>query len=150
MYVICTESDLQGLEDPNLLALTRRRIEETAEYVDHFSELVFFVIVEPGDSLDRVTSALGFAVMANRFDGTEYGTANFTPSWDVLEEHADFFELVYVTSDDGSGVTVFVTKSEGVSAELLTACSPDWGRSWQARIVDGVRGRLVSILRDLI
>ena len=123
MHVIRTESDLQALEDPDLRALIRLRIEDTAEYVDHFSELVFFVIVEPGDDIvDRATPAIGFSPLVNRFDGAEYGSSDFTPSWDVLEEHAGFFELVYVTSDDGSGVTVFVTKSEGVSAELLAMC----------------------------
>ncbi len=31
-------------------------------------------------------------------------------------------ELVYVLSDDGSGVTVLVSKAEGVSADLLSMC----------------------------
>ena len=43
MHVIRTESDLQALEDPDLLELIRRRIADTAEYVDHFSELVFWI-----------------------------------------------------------------------------------------------------------
>lgn len=122
MHVIRTESDLQALEDPDLLALIRRRIADTAEYVADFSELVFFVIVEPGDGITAVEASLGFPVMANRFDGIAFGEPGFTPSWDVLEEHAGFYELVYVLSDDGQGVTVFVTKAEGVSAELLAMC----------------------------
>jgi len=122
MHVIRLESDLQVLEDPNLLALIRRRIADTAEFVDTFGELVFFVIVEPGDDIAAVDDALGFAVMANRFDGTTFGEPGFTPSWDVLDEHAGYYELVYVLSDDGQGVTVFVRKSEGVSAELLAMC----------------------------
>ena len=122
MHVIRTESDLQVLEDPDLRDLIRLRIEETVDCVDHFSELVTFFVVEPGDFMERITAALGFSPLVNRFDGAEYGSTDFTPSWDVLEEHAGFFELVYVLSDDGSGVTVFVTKAEGVSAELLAMC----------------------------
>lgn len=121
MHVIRTESDLLALEDPNLLALIRRRIADTAEYVDHFSELVFFVIVEPGDNT-AVDASLGFSLLVNRFDGIAFGEPGFTPSWDVLEEHAAYYELVYVLSDDGQGVTVFVTRAEGVSAELLAMC----------------------------
>lgn len=122
MHVIRTESDLQALEDPELLALINQRIADTAEYVDTFGELVFFVIVEPGDCIDAVDTALGFSVMVNRFDGIRFGEAGFTASWDVLEEHAGFYELVYVLGQDGSGVTVFVTRAEGVSPELLSMC----------------------------
>lgn len=122
MHVIRTESDLQGLEDPDLLDLIHRRIADTAEFVDTFGELVFFVIVEPGDSMDRVATALGFSPLVNRFDGIHFGGSGFTPSWDVLEEHAGFFELVYVLSDDGQGVTVFVARADGVSPELLSMC----------------------------
>lgn len=122
MHVIRTESDLQALEDPDLLALIHLRIADTAEYVDHFSELVFFVIVEPGDDMTTVDKALGFSLLANRFDGIAFCEPGFTPSWDVLEEHAGYYELVYVLSDDGQGVTVFVTRAEGVSPELLSMC----------------------------
>ena len=122
MHVIRTESDLRALEDLYLLALIRQRIADTAEFVDTFGELVFFVVVQPGDDIAAVDVALGFPVMANRFDGTTFGKPGFTPSWDVLEEHAGFYELVYVLSDDGSGVTVFVSKTDGVSPELLSMC----------------------------
>ena len=122
MHVIRTESDLRALEDLDLLALTRQRIADTAEFVDTFGELVFFVVVRPGDDIAAVDDALGFAVMANRFDGTAFGEAGFTPSWDVLEEHGGYYELVYVLSDDGQGVTVFVSKADGVSPELLSMC----------------------------
>lgn len=122
MHVLRTESDLHALEDPELLDLIRQRAADTAEFVDTFGELVFFVVVRPGDDIAAVNDALGFPVMVNRFDGTTFGEPGFTPSWDVLEEHVGFYELVYVLSDDGQGVTVFVTKKEGVSAELLTMC----------------------------
>ena len=122
MHVIRTESDLQGLEGPELLDLIRQRIADTAEYVDTFGELVFFVVVRPGDDIAALDDALGFPVMANRFDGIAFGEPGFAPSWDVLDEHAGFYELVYVLSDDGQGVTVFVTRGESVSAELLAMC----------------------------
>lgn len=129
MRVIRTDVDLTALEDPDLLDLIHRRIEEAAEYVDHFSELVFFIVVQPGDDIADVDEALGFAVMANRFDGIRFGAPAFTPSWDVLAEHPGWFELVYVLGDDGNGVTVFVSKTGGtaeaaddVSPELLAMC----------------------------
>lgn len=129
MHVIRTDSDLDTLEDPELLRLIRGRISDTAEYVDHFSELVHFVIVQPGDDIADIDEALGFPVMANRFDGTRFGQVGFTPSWDVLAEFPGWFELVYVTGQDGNGVTVFVSKTggtaeaaEGTPADLLAMC----------------------------
>lgn len=122
MHVIRTDSDLDALEDPELLALVRQRIADTAEYVDHFSELVYFVIVQPGDDIADIDEALGFPVMANRFDGTRFGAPAFRPSWDVLAEFPGWFELVFVTCDDGNGVTLFVSRTQGTPAELLTMC----------------------------
>lgn len=122
MYVIRTESDLQELEGGDLLELIHRRIADTAEFADHFSELVSFVIVEPCDDAEHLALAIGFSPLVNRFDGTCFGEPGFTPSWDVLEEHAGFYELTYVLSDDGRGVTVFVTRAEGVSPALLAMC----------------------------
>ena len=131
MHVIRTESDLRSLEDPELLCLIHRRIADTDEYVDHFSELGHFVVVEPGDVVTDVDAALGFPILANRFDGTTFGADGFTPSWDVLAEHTGWFELVYVLSDDGCGVTVFVSKSVGGPAELLAMC-----RAYAAAVAD--------------
>lgn len=129
MHVIRADSDLESLEDPELLALVRQRISETVEYADQFSDLVFFVVVQPGDDIADVDEALGFPVMANRFDGIPFGAPAFTPSWDVLAEHPGWFELVYVLSDDGNGVTVFVSRTQGsaeagknIPAELLAMC----------------------------
>lgn len=122
MHVIRTDSDLDAVEDPELQALIRQRISETAEYVDHFSELVYFVIVQPGDDIADIDEALGFPILSNRFDGIHFGQAGITPSWDVLAEHAGWFELVFVTGDDGNGVTLFVSRTQGTPAELLTMC----------------------------
>ncbi len=122
MHVIRTDSDFIHLEDPELRSLIGHRIADTAEYVDHWSELVFFVVVEPGDAVTDIDEALGFPILVNRFDGIPFGRAGFTPSWDVLAEHAAWFELVYVLSDDGNGVTVFVSKSEGTAVALLAMC----------------------------
>jgi len=122
MHVIRDEFDLKKVADTELVGLISQRIEEASEYVERFSELVFFVVVAPGDGMESVATAIGFTPLVNRFNGTAYGCAGFTPSWDVLEEHAGFYELVYVFGDDGSGVTVLVSKSEGVSADLLSMC----------------------------
>lgn len=123
MLTVRDARDLDRVQDPEVRSLIDRRVEDLSEYVDHFSELVFFVIVESGDSIAAVDSALGFAVLANRFDGTAYGEPDFTPSWDVLEEHVGCYEMVFVLSDDGSGVTLFILKADGVPSQLIDLCA---------------------------
>ena len=122
MKVICSESNVDDIESPALRALIHRRTEEAAEYVEQFSELVYFVVVEGGDSIEAIDVALGFPVLVNRFDGVPFGDPGFLPSWEVLAEHPDWYELVYVLSDDGAGVVVIVNKDRGAPAALLAMC----------------------------
>lgn len=80
-------------------------------------ELVNFIVFGWGDTVADLDAALGFPVMTNRSDGSRYREPDFTPSWEVIEEHINWFEVVYVLSDDGFGVVVFVAKNS--DAELL-------------------------------
>ena len=122
MQVIRTDADLANVDDPNLLALLNLRIKEAQEYVDHFSELSFYVVIQSGDPMSDAVAVLGFSLLENRFDGISFGTPSFTPSWDVIEEHERWFELVFVLGDDGSGVGVFISKAAGTNEELLEMC----------------------------
>ena len=122
MKVIRNDLEVDDIESPELRALIHRRIEEVAEYVGHFSDLVYFVVVEGGDSIEAIDMALGFPVLANRFNGVPFGDPDFLPSWEVLAEHSGWFELVYVLGDDGAGVVVFISKDPGVPAELCAMC----------------------------
>lgn len=122
MKLIHSDANVDDIENPELQTLIHRRIEEVAEYVDHFSDLVYFVAVEGGDSIKAIDMALGFPVLANRFDGVPFGDPDFLPSWEVLAEHSGWYELVHVLSDDGAGVVVFISKDAGVPADLLAMC----------------------------
>ena len=52
-----------------------------------------------------------------------FGSPAFAPSWELLEEHPRFYEIVYILSDDGFGVEVFVPKRADVPQELLAMCA---------------------------
>lgn len=122
MQVIRTDADVDAIKDPELWSLILRRIAEAAEYVDHFSDLVLFVVIEVGDAVDCADATLGFSLLVNRFDGVPYGSPGFTPSWDVLAEHAGYYEFVFVLGDDGAGVDVFLSKQAGAPEQLLAMC----------------------------
>ncbi|MDP3815786.1 hypothetical protein [Pseudomonas sp.] len=87
-------------------------VERLGEYeVDDLSKLVRFIVFEHGDAVTDLDAALGFPIMTNRFDGTHFGEPDFSPSWEVAEEHSHWYELVFVLSDDGFGVVVFIPKN---------------------------------------
>ena len=123
-------SDREGIaqvSDPPLRALIERRAETILEQVGEDYELhdiVEFVVVEPGDPLETIDEQLGFPVLCTRWEpDARFGTPAFAPSWEVLEEHAGFYEVVFILSDDGYGVDIFVPKRDGVDPELLAMCA---------------------------
>lgn len=107
--------------DAELSGLINARVSELAEYTDEIGELVTFIAVQASDAVEEIDAALGFGILSNRFDLTPFGEPGFTPSWDSLAEHADWFELTYVLSDNGFGMVVYVPKA--AAPELLAMCS---------------------------
>lgn len=86
------------------------------EYLERLSDsqgaelgtLVQFVVMEKGDSVLDLETALGFSVMQNRSNRPEWDDPDFVPSWEVIEAHQYWYEIVYVLADDGFGMVVFV------------------------------------------
>jgi hypothetical protein len=118
MLVIRDPSSLSQLDDPAVRDLIQRRMDEYGSDAD----LATFVVVEPGDPLDALDAQLGFSVLSNRFDGRRHGDPGFAPSFEVLEEHAGCYEMVFVLADYGDGVLVFVPKHDGVDGQLQSLC----------------------------
>ena len=105
------EEGVKSYPDPELRELVAAHLKRLNEYEGYdLSELINFIVFEACDTVAYLDAALGFPIMANRFDGCRYGEPGFSPSWEVIEEHINWFELVYVLSDDGFGVVVFVPK----------------------------------------
>lgn len=104
--------------------LIERRIEDLADFDDiDLGDLVSFIVMEPADQACQLDDHLGFSVLANRFDGCRYGDSGFSPSWDELTQHSEWFELLYVLRDDGFGVVIFIPKNIPGSPELLAMCA---------------------------
>jgi len=91
-------------------------------YVDRLSggegfelgNLVHFVVMHKDDTVVELEAALGFSVMTNRSNGCRYGDPDFLPSWEVIEVHHHWYEMVYVLADDGFGIVVLVDKHADV------------------------------------
>lgn len=88
--------------------------------MDYTGLLLAVMVIEVGDTPADLEGALGFDVLHNRWNGLAYGQEYFTPSWDALEEHGDWFELTFILSDEGEGVVVFIPR--GLTGPLNDLC----------------------------
>lgn len=80
---------LQTTPDPELQSLLADRVQVLSEYDDDLGELVHFYVIETAEELK---------------------TLNLPPVYEIREDHTDWTELVYVISDDGFGLEVFVRR----------------------------------------
>ena len=77
---------LQTTPDPELQSLLAERVQALSEYDDGIAH---FYVIETAEELK---------------------TLNLPPIYEIREDHTDWTELVYVISDDGFGLEVFVRK----------------------------------------
>lgn len=85
------------------------------------------IVVEPGDSVQALESESGCPILHNLCNDIRFGEPGFTPCFELLEEHVNFYELVFVPGDGDSGINIFIPKSggggAGIDAELLAMCA---------------------------
>jgi hypothetical protein len=97
-------------QDPELLKLIGKRIDELSEYIaNDLGELINIFVIEPNDTLIAVQAQLGFELLDRPLD--------------AAENHSCWYELTFVLSDDGFGAVVFVPKHPSVDARLLAMCA---------------------------
>jgi hypothetical protein len=76
-------------------------------------ELGVFVIVQPGDTLEDI----GTANPARLVEDSAFAFAAET-----IDRHGNWLELLFILSDDGFGLTLFVPLTTGTDCKLLSAC----------------------------
>ncbi len=79
-----------------------------------------FILVEPNDTIDDLESVSGCPIITSWFSDAIYPHEDFAPSFEFIEEHHDFYEMVFVLTDDNT--TVFIIPKEKVDPLLLTMC----------------------------
>ena len=122
MRVIRAAAEAGELPDEDVRVLVQQRITMLSEDESYDPAIHgYFIVIEAHDSTDAVDQHLGFSVLSNRWDGTHFRQPTFTPSFEMIEEHKGCYEVVFVLSDSGYGVIVFVPK-EHVDPDLLAMC----------------------------
>lgn len=109
---------VEGYSDPCVTALVLERMEELIDEGTSLEESVVFAILEPGDGIEQLQDQLDMRVT------TDLGS----PLWEVIEEHATCYELVFVLSSSGYGTLVFAPKA-GAAPDILALCQEHAYRS---------------------
>ena len=79
-----------------------------------------FILVEATDTVDDLESSTGCPIVTSWFSNAVYPHEDFAPSFEFVEEHHDFYEMVFVLTDDNT--TVFIIPKEKSDPLLLALC----------------------------
>ena len=114
------------IADPDLRSLIEQRFIDMDEEDDGeapYDSNLQVIVVEPGDSALALEAESGCPILRNLCNDIRFGEPGFTPCFELLEEHAGFYELVYVPGDGDSGINIIIPKTEGIDADLLAMCA---------------------------
>ncbi len=89
------------------------------KYVE-FTVAANFILVEPNDTIDDLEASSGCPIVTSWFSDAIYPHEDFAPSFEFIEEHHDFYEMVFVLTDDNT--TVIIVPKPGSDPLLLTLC----------------------------
>ncbi len=118
MLILKSPSSFNSITDPDILRLVKLRHSQLG---DEMFDSVF--IIEAGDTVQDIEEEIGFFVMTNLFDDVRYPDPDFVPCFEVLEDHGNFYEILFLFSDGDDGtVEIFIPK-DGVDNDLLAMCS---------------------------
>lgn len=103
---------IETYPDQAVTTLIQQRLTDLLQHADlTMEELVFFVVLEQGETIQQLVEGLG----------TDLQTVDGCPLWEFIEEHPTCYEFVIVMSDSGFGSEVFIPKA-GMNGDLLALC----------------------------
>lgn len=122
MLILRDPSQLGQVEDAYIRGLIAQRFQEITLDGYDYDDLGMFVLAEPGDSIAALEKAGGIWITSGIFRDAKYGDPDFTPCFEVLEEHPDHcFEMVHILAGD-FGVCTVIPDQPGIDPELLHFC----------------------------
>ena len=122
MHEILDLPSTQQISDPAIRKLVQQRIDDLGGDKFDAAVLGYFLVIEPGDSLNTINTQIGFNILANRFTGIRWDQPGYTPSFEFIEEFPSCYELVIILDDSGYGIDIFISKGTGVDPDLLAMC----------------------------
>ena len=122
MQIIRDLASTTLIDNPAIRQLVQKRIKDLGGEAFDTTALGYLLVIQPGDTLDAIDTQLGFSILANRFTKIRFDQPGFSPSFEFVEEFPACYDMVFVVSDDGHGVEVFVPKAEGIPPDLRIMC----------------------------
>ena len=110
--------------DAELRHLLSARIESLSDLLGEFplSGLMHVIVMETGDTAQSLEIALSLpSLNYEAGHGLDLSDPAFVPSWEVCEDHAQWYEITFILSSDGFGVVAYVPKTCN-DATLLALC----------------------------
>ena len=124
MQVLREPTLASSIEDPALSALIAQRFVEISQDEPYDPDIFgYFVVAEPGDSVDALEQEIGCPILRGLFNDARFGEPNYSPCFEFLEEYPGYYEMVFVLNDGGFGIDLFVPKLPGIDAQLLAMCA---------------------------
>ena len=121
MLVIRDPDQSSTITDPDIRELIDQRYIDMSDGEEVDVDLQV-IVVEVGDSVASLEQESGCPILHNLCDPVRYGEPGFLPSFEVLEEHPGFYEMVFVPGDGDGGIVIIIPKHEGIDADLLAMC----------------------------
>lgn len=91
-------------------------------------DLAQWIIVEPGDTLAAVETAVGFPLAPD-------------PPWEWVLDHDGLFEAPIILTDDGFAVIIIVPDTEGIDPALLALARDHAEPANPSELLDGNHGQ---------
>jgi len=124
VLVLRSPDEAARIPDPDIRNLVQLRFAQVCPGETYDADRHgYMLVVEPGDTLQTIERESGVPVLTDLFGEARFGDPEFTPAAEVIEDRGTVYELVFVFSDDGYGVEIFVPKAAGVDPELLAMCA---------------------------
>ena len=114
MLNITRPDQLKNYSNSVLILLVNQRFFELGDITIH--------IIETGDNVSDIESILELPILTNLFDGITSPDPDFMPCFEALEDHGDFYEMLFILGDGEEAIEIFIPKS-GIDPELLSMCA---------------------------
>lgn len=124
MLVLRNPELTTNISAPDLRGIVQQRFEDICAGEEYEDDLHgYMIVVEPGDSAEELEKETCCPILRNLVGNVRFGDPGFSPCFEVLEEHAGFFELVFVPGNGDFGIDIFIPKIAGIDPELLAMCA---------------------------
>jgi hypothetical protein len=117
MLILKSTCSIDSITDPDILKLVKLRHDQLGD--EMFGSVI---IIEAGDSISDIEEEIGFSILTDLFDDVRFPDPDFVPCFEVLEDHGDCFEMVFIFGDGDDAIEIFIPKT-GVDPLLLSMCS---------------------------